>query len=92
VAQNKSDEPRQARAEITVQIRYRDIEKIFSGSLEVVWLSLNRFFEEFLPSFELAKKLMWFAIKSIVAGLIIAGIANATGLLDDNSVKNYIVH
>jgi hypothetical protein len=26
--------------------------------LEAVWLSLNKFFEEFLPSFEVAKKLM----------------------------------
>lgn len=42
---------------ITVQIKYKDVEKTFSGSLEDVWLGLNRFFGEFLPSFEVARKL-----------------------------------
>ncbi|MEM3627048.1 MAG: hypothetical protein QXZ25_03370, partial [Candidatus Bathyarchaeia archaeon] len=44
-------------AKITVQIKYGDMEKIFSGSLEEVWLCINRFFSEFIPSFDLAKKL-----------------------------------
>ena len=43
--------------ELTVQVRYRDVEKTFSGSAESVWLSLNRFFGEFLPSFEVAQRL-----------------------------------
>jgi hypothetical protein len=43
---------------ITVQVKYLDVEKTFSGSLEDVWLSLNRFFGEFLPSFEIAKRLV----------------------------------
>lgn len=43
---------------ITVQVRYKEVEETFSGSLEEVWLSLNRFFSEFLPSFEIAKKLL----------------------------------
>lgn len=44
--------------EVTVHIKYGDVEKTFSGSVEEVWLSLNRFFGEFLPSFDVAKKLM----------------------------------
>jgi hypothetical protein len=43
--------------ELTVQVRYRDVEKTFSGSAESVWLSLTRFFNEFLPSFEVARRL-----------------------------------
>jgi hypothetical protein len=43
---------------ITVHVKYGDVEKTFSGSLEDVWLSLNRFFGEFLPSFEVAKRLV----------------------------------
>ena len=48
-----SQEPK----EITVQIKYENAEKTFSGGLEEVWLSINRFFDEFMPSFEIAKKL-----------------------------------
>jgi hypothetical protein len=43
---------------ITVQIKYGDVEQTFTGSVEDVWLSLNRFFGEFIPSFEVAKKLV----------------------------------
>jgi len=42
---------------MTVQVKYKNIEKTFSGSLEEVWLSINRLFAEFLPSFEIANKL-----------------------------------
>ena len=43
--------------EVTVQVRYRGVEETFSGSVESVWLSLDRFFNEFLPSFEVARRL-----------------------------------
>jgi hypothetical protein len=43
---------------ITVQIRFGDVEQTFTGSVENVWLSLNRFFGEFLPSFEVARRLV----------------------------------
>ncbi len=43
---------------IKVQIKYKDIEKTFSGNSEEVWLSTNRFFNRFLPSFEIASKLV----------------------------------
>ena len=43
---------------ISVQVKYGDVEKSFSGSLEQVWLGVNRVFSEFLPSFDVAKKLL----------------------------------
>jgi hypothetical protein len=42
---------------VTVQIRYKDMEKTFSATLEETWLLLNKFFNEFIPSFEIANKL-----------------------------------
>jgi hypothetical protein len=44
--------------QIVVHIKFEDVEKTFSGGLEEVWLSLNKFFSEFLPSFDIAKKLV----------------------------------
>jgi len=43
---------------IVVQVKYGDVEQTFSGSVEDVWLSLNRFFGEFVPSFSVAKRLV----------------------------------
>jgi hypothetical protein len=43
---------------ITVQVKYGDVEKTFTGGLEEVWLCINKFFSEFLPTFETAKKLI----------------------------------
>ena len=43
---------------ITVNVKYGDVEKTFSGSLEDVWLSLGRFFGEFVPSFGVARRLV----------------------------------
>jgi hypothetical protein len=40
-----------------VQVRYKGVEETFSGSVESVWLSLDRFFNQFLPSFEVARRL-----------------------------------
>ena len=42
---------------VTIQIRYGNIEKTFTGDPEQVWLAVNKFFSEFLPSFEIAQKL-----------------------------------
>lgn len=54
-----SQSPRGADVEeLTVQVRFRGVEKTFSGDAESVWLSVNRFFNEFLPSFEVAQRLM----------------------------------
>ena len=49
-----SEEP----SRLMVHIRYRDVEKELSGSPEEVWLLLNKFFEELLPTFETARRLM----------------------------------
>jgi hypothetical protein len=42
---------------VTVNIKYKDVEKTFSAIPEETWLLLNKFFNEFLPSFEIANKL-----------------------------------
>jgi hypothetical protein len=42
---------------IGVQIKYRDFEKHFSAEPQEVWLLLNQFFKDFIPSFEIAQKL-----------------------------------
>jgi len=44
--------------EITVHVKYKDVEETFSGSADDVWMSVNRFFSEFIPSFKVAKKLV----------------------------------
>ncbi len=44
--------------ELTVQIKYKNTEKTFSGSTEQVWISINKFFAEFIPTFELSAKLI----------------------------------
>ncbi len=43
---------------IEVRIKYRDVENTFSStSLEETWLLVNKFFSEFLPSFDVAHRL-----------------------------------
>ena len=42
---------------ICVQIKYKDAEKHFSAEPQEVWLLLNQFFKDFIPSFEIAQKL-----------------------------------
>ena len=43
---------------VNVRIKYKEVEKEFSGTIEEAWLLLSKFFNEFLPSFEIAKKLL----------------------------------
>jgi len=43
---------------ITVQVRYKDIEKTFSGNVNDVWIGINRFFNEFIPAFEISRKIV----------------------------------
>lgn len=43
---------------VTVHVKYGDVEQTFEGSVEDVWLSVNKFFREFVPTFEIAKKLV----------------------------------
>lgn len=41
---------------ITVHIKYRDMEQTFTGNVNDVWISINRFFSEMIPAFEVARK------------------------------------
>jgi len=43
---------------ITVHVKYGDVEKTFSGSVDDVWVSVNKFFGEFVPAFDVARKVM----------------------------------
>jgi hypothetical protein len=43
---------------ITVQVRYKDVEKTFSGNVNDVWIGINRFFNEFIPAFEISQKVV----------------------------------
>jgi len=46
---------------VEVHIKYKDVEETFSAPLEETWLVLNKFFNQFLPSFEIANKL-WLSV------------------------------
>jgi hypothetical protein len=43
---------------VSVVVRFGGVEETFSGSVEDVWLGLNRFFGEFVPSFSVARRLV----------------------------------
>jgi len=49
---------KEGKGRVTVQVKFGGVEQTFEGSVENVWLSVNRFFGEFVPSFDVAKKLM----------------------------------
>jgi hypothetical protein len=42
---------------IEVHIKYKDLDETFSAPPEETWLLLSKFFNKFLPSFEIANKL-----------------------------------
>ena len=44
--------------QITVSVKYGDVEQTFSGSPEEVWAALNKFFSELIPAFQIAKALV----------------------------------
>ncbi|MGA2682845.1 MAG: hypothetical protein ABSF44_13715 [Candidatus Bathyarchaeia archaeon] len=46
---------------IQIQIKYKDISQGFSAEPQEAWLLLKQFFQEFIPSFEIAQKL-WLGI------------------------------
>jgi hypothetical protein len=46
---------------IAIQIKYKDVEKEFSANLEEAWLLIRKFFNDFLPSFEIANNL-WLSV------------------------------
>jgi len=42
---------------VTVHVKYKGIEQIFTGNANDVWVSVNRFFCEMIPAFGLARKI-----------------------------------
>jgi hypothetical protein len=46
---------------IQVQIKYKEIGQQFSADPQDAWLLINKFFKDFIPSFEIAQKL-WLSI------------------------------
>jgi len=43
---------------ITVHIKYGDVEQTFTGNVNDVWVSINRFFSEMIPAFDIARKVI----------------------------------
>ena len=46
---------------VRVHLKYKEIEQQFSAQPEEVWLLINQFFKDFIPSFEIAQKL-WLSV------------------------------
>ena len=44
-------------AKVHIHIKYKDLDETFSAAPEETWLLLNKFFNDFLPSFEIVNKL-----------------------------------
>ncbi len=44
------------RETITVHVKYGDVEQTFTGNVNNVWVSVNRFFTEMIPALEVARK------------------------------------
>lgn len=42
---------------LTVHITYKELEQTYSGKPEDVWTSIDKFFSQLLPTFEIAKRL-----------------------------------
>ena len=41
---------------VTVHIKYRDTEQTFTGDVDQVWVSVNRFFSEMIPALQIVRK------------------------------------
>jgi hypothetical protein len=48
----------EAEQAVTVHVKYGGVEQTFTGSVDDVWVSVNKFFGEFVPSFEVARRLV----------------------------------
>jgi hypothetical protein len=59
---------------IQIQIKYREIEQQFSAEPQEAWLLANQFFKDFIPSFEIARKL-WLIIDLKQLAKDLSGIA-----------------
>jgi len=43
---------------ITVHVKYGGVEQTFTGNVNDVWVSVNKFFGELVPAFDIARKVM----------------------------------
>lgn len=43
---------------ITVHIKYKDVEQTFVGHVNDVWVIVNKFFSQMIPSFDVAQKVL----------------------------------
>lgn len=43
---------------ITVNVKYKDMEQTFTGNVNDVWVSVNKFFGEMIPALEVARKVV----------------------------------
>lgn len=41
---------------VTVHVRYGSVEQTFTGNVNDVWVSVNKFFSEMVPAFDIARK------------------------------------
>lgn len=44
--------------QITVVVKYAGVEQTFTGNVNDVWVSVNKFFSELVPAFDVARKVM----------------------------------
>jgi len=49
-------EAEHAKHVVTVHVKYGEIEKTFTGSVNDVWVCVNKFFSEMIPTFDVARK------------------------------------
>lgn len=43
---------------VTAHIKYKDVEQTFTGNVDDVWVSVNKFFSEMIPALEVARKVV----------------------------------
>jgi hypothetical protein len=43
---------------VAVHIKYKDVEQAFTGSVDDVWVSVNKFFSEMIPALEVTRKVV----------------------------------
>jgi hypothetical protein len=43
---------------VAVHIKYKDVEQTFTGSVDDVWVSVNKFFSEMIPALEVTRKVV----------------------------------
>jgi len=46
----------EAERSVTVHVKYGSVEQVFTGNVDDVWVSVNRFFGEMIPTFDIARK------------------------------------